>query len=182
VECAKANPRKLNFGSGGIAGTGHLSGELLKSLAKIDIVHVPYKGANQAMIGLMSGEVDMVVIGPPAALPQIEAGKVKALAVLQNERMPSLPNVPTAREAGIDNYEVVSWYGLLAPAETPRDIVTRLNEEWIKIAAMPDTVEKIQKAGADPMSSTPEKFSEFIKAEIVRWTKVIKEANITSID
>ena len=108
------------------------------------------------MIGLMGGEVDMVVIGPPAAMPQIQAGKVRALAVLSNERVPSLPNVPTAKEAGIDNFEVTTWYGILAPAGTPRDIINRLNAEWIKIAAMPDTKEKMQNAGFEPMSSTPE--------------------------
>ena len=145
-------------------------------------MHVPYKGAGPALIGLMGGEVDMVVIGPPAAMPQIQAGKVRALAVLSNERVPSLPNVPTAKEAGIDNFEVTTWYGILAPAGTPRDIVNRLNAEWIKIAAMPDTMEKMQNAGFEPLSSTPEQFAEFIKAEIVRWAKVIKEANIASID
>ena len=147
VEYAKANPGKLNYGSSGIGSSTHLAGELLKSLAKINIVHVPYKGASQALIGLMGGEVDMVVIGPPAAMPHIQAGKVRALAVLSKERVPSLPNVPTSKEAGIDNFEVTTWYGILAPAGTPRDIVNRLNAEWIKIAAMPDTKEKMQNAG-----------------------------------
>ena len=179
VEYAQANPKKLNYGSGGTGNANHLVFELLKNLTKIDIVHVPYKGVNQAMIGLMGGEVDMVSIGPPAALPQIQAGKVRALAVLQKERVPTLPDVPTAKEAGIDNFEVISWYGILAPAGTPRDIVNRLNAEWIKIAAMPDTKEKMQNAGVEPLSSTPEQFADFIKAEIVRWAKVIKEANIS---
>ena len=182
VEYAKANPGKLNYGSSGIGATTHLAAELLKSLAKINIVHVPYKGGGPALIGLMGGEIDMVVSATSAALPQIQAGKVRALAVLSNERLPSLPNVPTAKEAGIDNCEVTSWYGILAPAGTPRDIVNRLNAEWIKIAAMPDTKEKMQNAGFEPLSSTPEQFSEFLKTEIVRWAKVIKEANIPKID
>ena len=143
------------------------------------MVHVPYKGVNQAMIGLMGDEVDMVVIGPPAALPQIQAGKVRALAVLSEQRLPSLPDVPTTKEAGIDNFEMSSWYGLLAPAGTPRDIINRLNAEWIKIAAMPDTREKMQKVEFEPLSSTPEQFAEFIKTEIVRWGKVIKEAKLS---
>ena len=181
VDYARANPGKLNFGSGGIAGSGHLAGELLKSLAKINLVHVPYKGANQAMIGVMGNEVDMVAIGTPASIPQIKAGKVRALAVLQSERVPSLPDVPTAKEAGVDNFHVANWYGILAPAGTPRDIINRLNAEWIKIAAMPDTNEKMQKTGTEPLSSTPEKFSEFIKLEVERWGSIIKEAKI-SID
>ncbi|MEI7670865.1 MAG: tripartite tricarboxylate transporter substrate binding protein [Deltaproteobacteria bacterium] len=179
VAYAKANPQKLNYGSGGTGNANHLVFELLKNLTKIDIVHVPYKGVNQAMIGVMAGEVDMVSIGPPAALPHIQTGKVRALAVLQKERVPTLPDVPTSKEAGVENFEVVSWYGILAPAATPRDIVNRLNAEWIKIAAMPDTKEKMQSAGVEPLSSTPEQFADFIKTEIVRWSKVIKEANLS---
>jgi tripartite-type tricarboxylate transporter receptor subunit TctC len=179
VEYARANPRKLNYGSGGTGNANHLIFELLNNLEKIELVHVPYKGVNQAMIGLMAGEVDMVSIGPPAALPQIQSGKVRALAVLQKERVPTLPDVPTSKEAGIDNFEVVSWYGILAPAGTPPDIVNRLNAEWVKIAAMPDTREKMQNAGVEPLSSAPAQFADFIKAETVRWSKVIKEANIS---
>jgi tripartite-type tricarboxylate transporter receptor subunit TctC len=134
---------------------------------------------NQAMIGLMSNEVDMVVIGTPAALPQIQAGKVRALAVLTEQRVPSLPTVPTTREAGIDNFVVMSWYGILTTAGTPKDIIARLNSEWVKIAAMPDTREKLQKVEFEPVSSTPEQFAEFIKTEIARWGKVIKEANLS---
>ncbi len=179
VEYAKANPGKLNFGSGGIGSGTHLACEMLKSLANIDIVHVPYKGAVQALTGLMGGEIGMVVIGAPTAPPHIQTGKVRALAVLSNERVPSLPDVPTAKEAGVDNWEVTIWYGILAPAGTPRDIVTRLNAEWVKIAAMPDVIEKMRSAGgAEPLSGTPEQFSEFIKTETVRWAKVIKEANL----
>ncbi len=179
VEYAKAHPGKLNFGSSGVGSPSHLTCELLKILAQIDIVHVPYKGSAQAMMAMMGGEADIVVIAPPAAIPQIEAGKVRALAVLSNERLPLLANVPTAKEAGMDNLLMTIWYGLLAPAGTPRDIINRLNEEWIKIAAMPDTKEKMRDAGVDPMSSTPEEFAEFLKAEIIRWGKVIKEANVT---
>jgi tripartite-type tricarboxylate transporter receptor subunit TctC len=129
VEYAKGNPRKLNFGTAGIGSAGHLTLELLKSLAKIDIVHVPYKGGGPAMIGLLSGETDMAHLGVPAAWSQIQAGKVKMLAVFSNKRALSLPNVPTATEAGIDNLVMSGWYGLLAPAGTPRDIINRLYSE-----------------------------------------------------
>ena len=179
IAYAKANPGKLNFGSGGIGTSNHLASELLKTLAQINIVHVPYKGSNQAMIGMMGGEVGMVVVGIPPSQGQIKAGKVRALAVLSEERLPAFPNIPTAKEAGIDNFEVTTWYGILAPAGTPREIVTRLNGELVKIIAMPDTKEKMQNAGFEPLSSTPEKFAEFIKTEIVRWGKVIKDANIS---
>lgn len=131
VEYAKANPGKLNFGSGGIGTVTHLASELLKSLAKINIAHVQYKGTNQAMIGLMGGEIDIVLIVVPNAVPQIQSGKVRALAVLSDERLPSLSTVPTVKEAGIDNAEVAAWYGVLAPAGTPRDIVNRLNADLL---------------------------------------------------
>jgi tripartite-type tricarboxylate transporter receptor subunit TctC len=182
VEYAKANPGKLNFGTAGVGSTTHLAPELLKSLTNINIVHVPYKGAGPSLIGLLNGEVDILVTAIPTSLSQIEAGKVKALAVLGKERALSLPKVPTAKEAGIDKLEVPIWYGILAPAGTPRDIVTRLNAEWVKIAATPDTSETMQKAGGEPVSSTPEQFSEFIKADTDLWAKVIKGANIPKID
>jgi tripartite-type tricarboxylate transporter receptor subunit TctC len=178
IEYAKANPGKLNFGSGGIGTSNHLASELFKALAKVSITHVPYKGSNQAMIAMMGEEVGMVVIGLPSSQAQIQAGKVRALAVLSEQRLPSLPAVPTAREAGMDNFEVTTWYGILTPAGTPRDIVTRLNAEWGKITAMPDTKEMMQSAGFEPMSGTPEQFGEFIKTEIVRWGKVIRDSNL----
>jgi tripartite-type tricarboxylate transporter receptor subunit TctC len=182
VEYARANPGKLNYGSSGVGSPVHLSVELLKSLTKIDVVHVAYKGGGgPAMTALMGGEVQMMVLGP-AALPQIQAGKVRALAVLSSERWSYLPDVPTAKEAGIDNLVVTGWHGLLAPAGTPRDIVSRLNQEWVKIAAMPDTREKMQKPGFEPVSGTPEQFSEFVKSETARWSRVIKEAKIPSVD
>lgn len=182
VEYARANPGKITYGSSGIGTSVHLAFELLKSLAKIDIVHVPYKGAGPMLIGIMSGEVDMIVVGPATALPQLQSGKIRALAVLRNEHVPYLPNVPTTKEAGIDNFVVANWYGILAPAGTPREIIDRLNAEWVKIAAMADTIEMLKKPQLEPLSGTPEQFSKFLKAEIALWTKVIKEANIMRID
>ena len=182
VEYAKANPGKLNYGSSGIGSPLHLAGELFKSLAKIDVVHVPYKGGGgPALTALMGGEVQMMVLGPGAAMPQITSGKVKALAALSSERVPSLPDVPTAKEAGLD-LVVTSWHGILAPAGTPRDIVNRLSSEWAKIAVMPDVKEKMQTSGFDAKSSTPGQFAEFIKAETALWGKVIREAKIPPID
>lgn len=179
VTLAKSNPGKLNYGSGGTGSSLQLAAEMFKSLAKVSIVHVPYKGVTQAMVGMIGGEIDMVVIGLPTSLQHIQSGKVRALAVLGERRLPELPDVPTAKEAGIDHFETSTWYGLLASGGTPRDIINRWNAEWLKIVAMPDTREKMQKVGFEPLSSTPDQFAEFIRKETVRYGKVIKEANLT---
>lgn len=178
VQLAKAHPGKLNFGSGGLGTGQHLAGETLKVIAKVNMVHVPYKGSNQAMMGMMGGEIDMVVIGIPPALQQIQTGRVRALAVLAAARSPALPNVPSSKEAGFPGYEVLSWYGVVAPAGTPREIVTRLNSELVKIMRSPAGSERIVAAGFDTMSSTPEQFAEFIKTEIARGARIIKAAGI----
>jgi tripartite-type tricarboxylate transporter receptor subunit TctC len=178
VQLARANPGKLNFGSGGAGTSNHLASELLKDIARINLVHVPYKGASQAMLGLLGGQVDMVVIGTPTAVPQIQAGKVRALAVLSDRRLPAIGNVPTAAEAGFPGYEVATWYGVLAPAGTSRDIVGRLNAELARVVTAPASRERLIGAGFDPLTGTPEQFGEFIKAETARWGKVIRDAGI----
>ncbi len=178
VQLAKSRPGKLNFGSGGAGTTNHLASELLKTLTKVDMVHVPYKGSNQAMLALLSGEVDMVVIAVPPAIPQIEAGRVRALAVLNEKRVPTLPKVPTSKEAGIDNFVVSVWYGILAPAGTPREIVSRLNAELAKISNAPDAKERLAGAGIEPTHSTPEQFANFVRSETIRYAQVIKNAGI----
>ena len=134
---AKANPGKLMFGSGGAGTSTHLATEFFKSIAKIDIRHVAYKGANAALIALMGNEIDMVFIVMPNVRPHILDGRVRALAVLSPERVPALPDVPTIREAGVENADVESWYGLFTAAGTPREILNRLNSEWKKIALLP---------------------------------------------
>lgn len=178
IQLARRSPGKLNFGSGGVGTTTHLAPELLKSLQKINLVHVPYKGSGQALVGLLGGEVDMLIMAVPAASGQILSGKVRALAVLSAQRSPVIPNTPTAAEAGIDNFEVPIWYGILAPAATPRDIITRLNTELTKALASPDLKERLGSAGIEPMTSTPEQFGAFIKSETVRFAKVVKDAGI----
>lgn len=178
VALAKSRPGKLNFGSGGAGTTNHLASELLKTLTKVDMVHVPYKGSNQAMLALLGGEVDMVVIAVPPAIPQIEAGRLRPLAVLNETRVPTLAKVPTSKEAGIDNFVVPVWYGILVPGATPRDIVNRLNAELGKIAAMPDVKERLAAAGIEPYHGTPERFATFIRSEAVRYAEVIKNAGI----
>ena len=178
IALAKAKPGQINFASAGNGTPLHLGGEMFKHMAGINIVHVPYKGASQAMLGLIGGQIDIVVIGTPTAIPQIQGGKVRALAVLRSSRLPAIANVPTAGEAGFPGYEVTTWYGVLVPAGTSKDIVARLNTELAKVMTVPASRDRIVGAGFDPMTSTPQQFAEFIKAESLRWGKVIKDAGI----
>ena len=178
VQIARRNPGKLNYGSGGVGTTTHLAPELLKSLEKLDIVHVPYKGSGLALIGLAGGQVDMLVVAVPAALQQINAGRVRALAVLAPARVPDLPNVPTAKESGFENFEISVWYGMLVPTGTPREIISRLNTEFTKAVTAPGMKAKLAAAGVDALTSTPEEFGNFIKSEAARFAKVIKDAGI----
>ena len=178
VQLARKNPGKLNYGSGGIGTTTHLAPEMLKSLEKLDIVHVPYKGSGLALIGVVSGQVDMLVMAAPAADAQIQAGRVRPLAVLSPDRLPALPKVPTAKESGYENFEMSVWYGILSPAGTPREIISRLNVEINKAMTAPDMKEKLVAAGIEPLTGTPEAFAAFIRSESTRFGKVIKEAGI----
>jgi tripartite-type tricarboxylate transporter receptor subunit TctC len=178
IQIARRSPGKLNYGSGGVGTTTHLAPELLKSLTKINLVHVPYKGSGQALIGLIGGDVDLLIMAVPASAPQVHSGKVRALAVLSTHRAVALPDVPTTKEAGIDNLEVPIWYGILAAAATPRDIITRLNSELTKALNSADLKERLTGAGIEPMTSTPEQFGAFIRSENVRFARVIKDAGI----
>jgi tripartite-type tricarboxylate transporter receptor subunit TctC len=178
VDIARRNPGKLNFGSGGIGTTRHLAPALLLSLAKIDMTHVPYKGTGLALGAMLGGEIDMLVMAVPAAAAQIQAGKVRPLAVLSSQRQAVLPQVPTAKEAGMPNFEVAIWYGILTSAGTPRELVGRLNAEIGKALASADLKERLTAAGIQPHPTTPEQFAAYIKSERVRFAKVIKDAGI----
>ena len=178
VQIARKNPGKLNYGSGGVGTTTHLAPELLKNLEKLDIVHIPYKGSGLALIGLAGGQVDMEILAVPAALGQIQAGRVRALAVLAPQRAAQLPNVPTAKESGYPDFDMSVWYGILAPTGTPREIVNRLNAEINKAINAPDMKDKLAANGVDPLGGTPEQFAEFIRSESSRFGKVIKAAGI----
>ncbi len=178
IQLARRSPGKLNFGSGGVGTTTHLAPELLQSLAGIKMVHVPYKGSGQALVGLLGGEIDMLIMAVPAAAGQINAGRVRALAVLAAQRSPVIPDIPTAAQAGVENFEVPIWYGMLAPAATPRELIVRLNAELTKALTAPDLKERLGAAGIEPMTSTPEQFAAFIKSETVRYAKVVKDAGI----
>ena len=178
IELARKNPGKLNYGSGGVGSSNHLAGELLQVLAKVNIVHVPYKSTATAMYGLITGETAFVMITPTAALPLIQQGKMLALAVLRKERIAVLPNVPTSAQAGLPGWEVYGWYGLMAPAGTSREIVNQLNTEIVKGLSSVDAREALAKVGAEPWSSTPAEFSAFLKSETVRLAKLVRDAGI----
>jgi tripartite-type tricarboxylate transporter receptor subunit TctC len=178
IELARAHPGKLNFGSGGAGTTNHLANELLKHLEKINIVHVPYKGVTQAMTAMMGGEVDEVVMPVTTAIPQIRAGKVRALAVLTEQRVPTLPEVPTGIEAGVKGFTMPLWYGMFAPAAVPRDIVSRLNRELVKALEAPDLREQLAAQGVDPWPGTPEQLAELLRADIERYGTIARSAGL----
>jgi tripartite-type tricarboxylate transporter receptor subunit TctC len=178
VDYAKKNPGKLTYASSGIGGAGHLSGELLKSVAKVDIVHVPYKGGGPAMQGFLGGQVDSFFATPISSISQIRAGKARAVATTGSKRAALMPDVPTIAEAGYAGYEALNWYGFLAPRGTPKDIIERLNREIVKALAAPQAVAALHKTGTEPKSSSPEEFAQYIKREYDTWGKVVKEAGI----
>ena len=175
---AKNNPGKLNFGSGGLGSGSQLGSELFKSLAKVKMTHVPYKGAALALTAMLSGEVDMVVSTVPAAIPHINTGRLRAIAMLAPERAAALPQVPTTAEGGMPQVVVITWYGMFAPAGVKPDIVERLNGELAKALNAQDTKAKLANVGLDVATSTPAEFAKFVRAEYEKWGKVIKDAGI----
>jgi tripartite-type tricarboxylate transporter receptor subunit TctC len=181
IQLARTSPGKLNYGSSGAGSTTHLSSEILSNIAGLKMVHVPYKGQGLALVGLLSGQVDMMILAVPTVLPMIQSNKVRAIAALSAKRLPSVPQVPTTAEAGVKDFEVSVWFGMLAPGGTPGAIVSRLNQELTKALAAPDIRERFASGGIEPMTSTPEQFAAFARAETMRYAKVIRDANI-SID
>jgi tripartite-type tricarboxylate transporter receptor subunit TctC len=176
VAYARANPGKLNFASSGSGTSIHLSGELFKTAAGLSMTHVPYKGSAPALMDLIGGQVQLMFDNLPSALPQIKAGKLKALAVTSRERAPALPNVPTIAESGFPGFEASSWFGLLAPAGTPQPVIATINGEVAKWLASPDAKEKLLAQGANAAGGTPEDFAKHIAAETAKWQKVVKES------
>lgn len=180
IALAKSKPGQLNYASGGSGTAPHLGGELLKSLTGIDMVHVPYKGGGPALLALISGEVAMLFSSLPSTLPQVKAGKVRALAVSSAKRSPAVPELPTVAESGVPNFEVTSWYGVLAPAKTPKPVIARLHSEIVKGLNAPDLKERLANDGTEVVGSTPQVFAEYMKAEIPKWAKVIKVSGARS--
>ena len=178
INLARAQPGKLNFGSGGAGTTNHLANELLKHLEKINIVHIPYKGVTQAMVAMMSGEVDEVVMPVSTALPHIRTGKVRPLAVLTEQRIAALPQVPTGIEAGVPGFIMPLWYGMFAPAATPRVIVARLNREIQRALEAPSLREQLTAMGVDPWPGTPEQLGQLLRTDIKLYGDIARSAGL----
>ena len=178
VALAKAKPRTLIYGSGGVGNVTHLAMELLMSMTGIEMTHIPYKGAAPSVVGLLSGEVQLLFAGISGVLAQISAGKVRALGVSISQRSPALPNVPTIAEAGLPGYYAASWYGLMVPAGTPNSTIDILAKQIGTIMRVPEVKEKMLAQGFEPVGDTPAQFGKFISEEILRWEQVVKRAGI----
>jgi tripartite-type tricarboxylate transporter receptor subunit TctC len=176
IALAKAKPRQINFASFGTGSSSHLAAELFKTMAGVDMNHVPYKGAPPAITDLVAGQVQIFFSGLPPGLPFVKSGKAKGLAVTSAQRTPLLPDVPTVAESGLTGYEAISWSGVLVPAATPRDVIARLNAELTRILQLPDVKERLANLGFEPLTSTPEQFAAFLRTEISKWGKVVKDS------
>jgi tripartite-type tricarboxylate transporter receptor subunit TctC len=178
VALAKAQPGKLNYASAGSGGTMHLAGELLRQVAHVDIVHVPYKGGGPALTDVLAGQIEFTFVGAPASMPYIRSGRLKVLAVSTAKRSASLPDVPTVAELGYPDYEVSTWYGVLGPARLPAAIGNRVSSDLAKVLSAADVKEKLLGLGIESVGSTPEQFMALLKSEIARWTPVIQKAGL----
>jgi tripartite-type tricarboxylate transporter receptor subunit TctC len=178
VALAKAQPGKLAYGSTGGGAASHLSAELFKAMTGTDLLHVPYKGVGNAVSDLLGGHVQLMIAPPQAVMPQVKAGSLRALAVTGHTRMPTVPELPTISEAGVPGYESVGWFGLVAPAGAPAEVVTKLNAEVNRILQLPDVRERLLELGAEPARTTPQEFLEFIRRDNAKWAKLIKEKGI----
>jgi tripartite-type tricarboxylate transporter receptor subunit TctC len=178
VKLARDKQDGVTYASSGIGGAGHLAGELLKGMAKINLVHVPYKGGGPAMQGFLGGQVDSFFATPISSISQIRAGKARAVATTGSKRAALMPEVPTIAESGYPGYEALNWYGFLGPAKMPKDLVERLNREIVRALANPEAVAQMHKTGVEPQSSTPAEFARYIEREYHTWAKVVKEAGI----
>jgi tripartite-type tricarboxylate transporter receptor subunit TctC len=178
IALAKAKPGTVSYGSPGTGSQPHLGGEFLKLMAGIDIVHVPYNGTAPALKDLLGGQITFMFAQTSAALPQIQSGKLRALGVAGPRRATLLPDVPTIAESGLAGFEAVSWYALLAPAGTPREIVTKMQADFARVLQMPDIREKLVAQGGDPVGNTPEQLAAQLKSESARYADIVKRANI----
>ena len=178
IAYAKANPGKLNFGSGGPGTTPHLAGEMIKTMAGVQMTHIPYKGGAPALTDLVGGQIQFMLENIPGTLPFAKSGKLRALAVTDLKRSPLLPELPTLDESGLKGFQIVGWNGLFVPAGTPQAIVNKLQGEVAKALMLADVKERLSIMGADGVGDTPQHFAAFIKAEIPKWAKVVKDAGL----
>jgi len=179
IALAKAQPGALNYGSSGAGAADHLAGELFNMMAGVKMAHIPYKGGAPAMLDLLAGQVQLVFSTVSTAIGAVQSGRIRALGMAGNQRYERMPDLPTISEAGLKGFEVNNWYGLFAPAGTPKDVIARLNAEAVKALALPDTKTRLLDSGIIAVSSTPEAFAGYIQAETKKWAKVVREANIT---
>ncbi|WP_295856814.1 tripartite tricarboxylate transporter substrate binding protein [uncultured Xylophilus sp.] len=179
IAYAKANPGKVNFGSSGNGSSIHLSGELFKTMAQVDMVHVPYKGSAPAVNDLLGNQIGIMFDNLPSSLPHIRAGKLRPIAVTTAKRSPELPDVPTIAEAGVPGYEATSWFGLFAPAGTPAPVIERIDTALIKVLGTAELKKKLSEQGAEPYAEKPAQFAAFIQAETAKWGKVVKASGAT---
>ena len=178
IALARAHPGKMNYASSGTGATPHLSAEMFKAIAKVDITHIPYKGDTPAFVDLLAGQVDMMITVVQSTLVHIESGKLRPLAVTGLKRTASLPKVPTMQEAGLTGYELTSWFGVMGPANMPRDVIDRLNGAVVKAIAQKDVQEKFIAGGSEPESSTPEQFAQLIRDDVAKFARIVKAAGI----
>jgi tripartite-type tricarboxylate transporter receptor subunit TctC len=174
VAIARAQPGKLTFASAGSGGGAHLAGELFKTMAGVDLLHIPYKGTGPALLDVVGGQVDLMFAGVSAAMPHVTAGKLRALGVSSPTRLKAIPHIPTIAEAGVPGYEIASWLGVSAPAGTPAAIIQKLNAAIEKAVHAPDFSERLATEGALPQVTSPERFSKYVEAEVQKWAKVIR--------
>jgi tripartite-type tricarboxylate transporter receptor subunit TctC len=178
IALAKAKPGQLTYGSSGTGNTNHLAGELLSNLAGIKMLHIPYKGAGPATIDLISGQLQLSFHVPITVIPHIKSGRLRPIVISGKTRVPALPQVPVFAEAGLPAFDIAGWTGMFAPAGTPREIVDKISGEMAKILSAPDIVERLVSQGLEPLISTPEQFAVFLKADMAKFAKLIKDANI----
>jgi tripartite-type tricarboxylate transporter receptor subunit TctC len=178
IALARARPGQLNYGSAGVGSASHLQMEYFKLLTRTDITHVPYKGTGPMVTELVAGQTQVTSTGVPGLLGQVKAGRLRPLAALSAKRLAVFPEVPTSREAGLPEFEVSTWYGPLAPAKTPAEIITRLNGELQKMLQRRDVLDRLNNEGVEPLGGTPQQYADHIKNEMARWAKVIKAAGI----
>ena len=178
VRLAKSQPGKLNFGSASSGGAGHLAGELFNVMAGVRMLHIPYKGNTPALADLMGGHIDLLFNGLTSASPLVKSGRVRALAVTSRERTQLLPELPTVSESGLKGFESVAWVGLLAPAKTPANLITKINQDVVNVVLSPEIKERLKAEGADAVGSTAAQYTKFLQEEAVKWAKVIKFAGV----
>ena len=178
VEYARKNPGKLNFGSGGVGSSTHLNAEMFRKEAKVELAHIPYKGAGEAMTGIISNQVDLLITASPTAMGQIKGGKIRALAVTGAKRSAAFPDVPTFAEIGLPGYTVTGWFGLAVPKGTPKEVIAKIHAETVKALADPALRERLLQQGAEPGGMAPDAYAKFVRDETVRWSELARSAGV----